>query len=132
MSKRAMQEAIDGAMTRHFEESGEKPALQPKVEMKNGEEWKPGADVEVEMSYEALPEIPEVDLKSVSLEKMVVKADEAAVEEALGNLAESAQDFKARRKGSKAKDGDQVVMDFEEEYTLGKKAATVKAVPAKC
>ena len=108
----AMQEAIDGAMTRHFEESGEKPALQPKVEMKNGEEWKQGADVEVEMSYEALPEIPEVDLKSVSLEKMVVKADEAAVEEALGNLAESAQDFKARRKGSKAKDGDQVVMDF--------------------
>ena len=42
----------------------------------------------------------------------MVKADEAAVEEALGNLAESAQDFKARRKGSKAKDGDQVVMDF--------------------
>jgi trigger factor len=64
------------------------------------------------MSYEALPAIPEVDLASISLEKMVVKADDAAVEEALGNLAETAQDFKARRKGSKAKDGDQVVMDF--------------------
>ncbi len=33
-------------------------------------------------------------------------------EEALNNLAETAQDFKARRKGSKAKDGDQVVFDF--------------------
>ncbi|SFM28040.1 trigger factor [Shimia aestuarii] len=108
----AMQEAIDGAMNKHFEESGDKPALQPKVEMKNGEEWKPGSDVEVEMSYEALPEIPEVELKGISLEKMVVKADDAAVDEALGNLAETAQDFKARRKGSKAKDGDQVVMDF--------------------
>ncbi|MBR9843319.1 MAG: trigger factor [Rhodobacteraceae bacterium] len=108
----AMQEAIDEAMGAHFEASGDKPAAQPKVEMKNGEEWKEGDDVEVEMSYEALPEIPEVDLKSISLEKMVVKADEAGVDEALANLAETAQDFESRKKGTKAKDGDQVIMDF--------------------
>ncbi|AVO38482.1 trigger factor [Pukyongiella litopenaei] len=107
----AMQESIDGAMSKHFEDSGDRPALQPQVKMTN-EDWKEGDDVEVEMSYEALPAIPEVDLKALSLEKMVVKADDAAVDEALGNLAETAQDFKARRKGSKAKDGDQVVMDF--------------------
>ncbi|MEQ9693258.1 trigger factor [Shimia sp. SDUM112013] len=108
----SMQEVIDGAMNKHFEDSGDRPALQPKVEMKNGEDWKPGQDVEVTMEYEALPEIPELDLSGISLEKMVVKADDAAVDEALANLAETAQDFKKRRKGSKAKDGDQVVMDF--------------------
>ncbi|WP_170456811.1 trigger factor [Ruegeria arenilitoris] len=107
----AMQETIDGAMNKHFEDSGDRPALQPQVKMTN-EDWKEGDDVHVEMSYEALPEIPEVDLKSVELEKLVVKADDAAVEEALQNLAETAQDFKARRKGSKAKEGDQVVIDF--------------------
>ncbi len=107
----AMQESIDGAMSKHFEDSGDRPAMQPEVKMTN-EDWKEGDDVEVEMSYEALPEIPEVDLGKIKLEKMVVKADDAAVEEALGNLAETAQDFKARKKGSKAKDGDQVVMDF--------------------
>ncbi|MEO9782115.1 MAG: trigger factor [Sedimentitalea sp.] len=107
----AMQESIDGAMSKHFEDSGDRPAMQPDVKMTN-EDWKEGDDVEVEMSYEALPEIPEVDLKSITLEKMVVKADEAAVEEALSNLAETAQDFKARKKGTKAKDGDQVVLDF--------------------
>ncbi|KIC44740.1 MAG: trigger factor [Ruegeria sp.] len=107
----AMQESIDGAMNKHFEDSGERPALQPEVKMTN-EDWKEGDDVEVAMSYEALPQIPEVDLKSVELEKLVVKADDAAVEEALNNLAETAQDFKARRKGSKAKDGDQIVFDF--------------------
>lgn len=107
----AMQESIDGAMNQHFEDSGERPALQPEVKMTN-EDWKEGDDVEVAMSYEALPAIPEVDLKSVELEKLVVKADDAAIEEALNNLAETAQDFKARRKGSKAKDGDQVVIDF--------------------
>ncbi|KPA22837.1 Trigger factor [Shimia sp. SK013] len=108
----AMQDAVDGAMNQHFEDSGDRPAMQPKVEMKNGEEWKPGTDVEVEMSYEALPAIPEVELKGIKLEKLVVKAEDAAVDEALANLAETAQDFKARKKGSKAKDGDQVVMDF--------------------
>lgn len=107
----AMQESIDGAMSEHFEKSGDRPAMQPEVKMTN-EDWKEGDDVQVEMSYEALPEIPEIDMGKIKLEKLVVKADDAAVEEALANLAETAQDFKARKKGSKAKDGDQVVMDF--------------------
>lgn len=107
----AMQESIDGAMNKHFEDSGDRPALQPEVKMTN-EDWKEGDDIAVDMSYEALPEIPEVDLKSITLEKLVVKADDEAVEEALGNLAETAQDFESRKKGTKAKDGDQIVMDF--------------------
>lgn len=108
----AMQETIDDAMSKHFEDSGDRPAMQPKVEMVDGESWKEGDDVTVDMSYEALPEIPEVDLKSISLERMLVKADEAAIEEALASLAETAQDFNARSEGSAAQDGDQVVMDF--------------------
>ena len=107
----AMQEAVDGAMSKHFEDSGDRPAMQPDVKMTN-EDWKEGDDVEIEMSYEALPEIPEVDLKKVKLEKLVVKAGDKDIEDALGNLAETAQDFKNRKKGSKAKDGDQVVIDF--------------------
>lgn len=108
----AMQESIDGAMQEHFDASGDRPALQPKVEMVDGENWKEGDDVKVEMSYEALPEIPEVDLKGVKLERMVVKAGDDEVNEALASLAETAQNFESRKKGSKAKDGDQVVFDF--------------------
>ena len=108
----AMQEAIDEAMGAHFEETGNRPALQPKVEMVDGESWKEGDDVTVEMSYEALPAIPDVDLKKIKLEKMVVKAGDAEVDEALTSLAETAQNFESRKKGSKAKDGDQVVIDF--------------------
>lgn len=107
----AMQESIDGAMSKHFEDSGDRPAMQPEVKMTN-EDWKEGDDVKVDLTYEALPTIPDVDLKSVELEKMVVKADDAAIDEALANLAETAQDFEARKKGTKAKDGDQIVMDF--------------------
>ncbi len=107
----AMQETIDGAMNAHFEETGDRPAMQPDVKMTD-DDWKEGDDVNVSMSYEALPEIPEVDLKSISLEKMVVKAEDEAVDEALANLAETAQDFAARDAGEAAQDGDQVVMDF--------------------
>ena len=107
----AMQESIDGAMSKHFEDSGDRPAMQPAVKMTN-DDWKEGDDIHVEMSYEALPTIPEVDLKKIKLEKMIARADEASVDEALANLAETAQDFTDRKKGTKAKDGDQVTIDF--------------------
>jgi trigger factor len=107
----AMQETIDGAMAKHFEDSGDRPALQPEVKMTN-EDWKEGDDIQVDMSYEKLPDMPEVDLSSLTLEKLVVKAGDAEVDEALKNLAETAQNFKDRKKGSKSKEGDQVVIDF--------------------
>ncbi len=106
----AMQDAVDGAMQSHFEESGDRPAMQPKIEMQGGEQWKQGDDVVVEMSYEALPEITEPDFSAIKLERLVVKADEAAVTEALENLAKSAQNFEA--KDGAAESGDQVVIDF--------------------
>ena len=107
----AMQEAIDGAMQGHFEASGDRPAMQPEVKMTN-EGWKEGDDVTVDMSYEMLPPIPEVDIAAIALDKLVVKAEAAAVEEALANLAGQAKSFDARSEGAKAESGDQVVIDF--------------------
>lgn len=109
----AMQDAIDGAMKDHFEKTGDRPALQPEVKMVNGEEWKEGTDVVVEMSYENLPPIPAFDAAKIKLDRLVVKADDKAVDEALKNLAEGAKSFDDRKKGAKAKDGDQVVIDFK-------------------
>jgi trigger factor len=107
----AMQESIDGALSEHMASTGDRPAMQPEVKMTN-EGWKEGDDVEVSVSYEKLPDVPAVDLSGVTLTRLVVKADETAVEEALKNLAETAKNFVDRKKGSKAKDGDQVVIDF--------------------
>lgn len=109
----AMQDAIDGAMKDHFDKTGDRPALQPEVKMVDGESWSEGKDVVVEMSYEALPPIPDVDAGKITLEKLVVKASDADVDEALKNLAATAQNFEDRKKGAKAKDGDQVVIDFK-------------------
>lgn len=105
----AMQEAVDGAMNAHFEASGDRPAMQPDVKMTN-QDWKEGDDVVVSLTYEALPKIDAPDLTDVTLEKMVVKADDAAIAEALANLAKSAQNFDD--KDGAAETGDQVTMDF--------------------
>jgi len=107
----AMQESVDDAMKAHFEEQGVRPAAEPSVKMAN-EDWKEGDDVEIDLSYEALPDIPEVDLSQIKLERLVVKPDESAVDEALKSLADNAQDFEDREEGAAAEDGDQVVIDF--------------------
>jgi len=109
----AMQQAVDEAMSGHFEKSGDRPAQQPAMEMVDGENWKQGDDVELAIKYECLPDIPEPDFKSIKLEKMVIEADSKDVDESLENLAKNAQNFEPRKKGSKAKDGDQVVIDFK-------------------
>jgi trigger factor len=106
----AMQETIDGAMSKHFEESGDRPAGQPQVKMAN-EAWKEGDDVEVEMTYERMPEIPDVSFGDVEVEKLVVEPAEADVQEALESLAKTAQTFEAKE--GAAEEGDQVVIDFE-------------------
>jgi trigger factor len=107
----AMQESIDGAMSDHFVASGDKPAMQPDVKMTN-DAWKQGDDVEVSLNYECLPAVPEVDFSKVKLEKLIAEIEDKDVDEALENLAKSAQNFEDRKKGSKAKDGDQLVINF--------------------
>ena len=108
----AMQEAIDGAMKAHFVASGDRPAMQPEVKIVGGDTWKEGQDVVVEMAYEALPPIPALDSAAITLDRLIVKADDASVDEALKNLAASSQGFEDKKKGAKAKDGDQVTIDF--------------------
>jgi trigger factor len=86
----------------------------------------------VSVKYERLPEVPEVDFKPRStLEKPVAEVeDKAAIEEALENLAKSANTFDDRADGA-AEDGDQVMIDFVgsidgEEFEGGKPPRTIR------
>lgn len=108
----AMQESIDAAMKAHFDETGDRPALQPEVKMTN-EAWAEGEDVQVSMVYEALPAVPEVDFAALTLDKPVAEIDDAAVAEALENLAKSASVFEDRDANAEAVDGDQLTIDFK-------------------
>lgn len=105
----AMQESVDGALSTHLAQTGDRPAAQPDVKMAK-EDWQEGDDVVVDVTYEKLPEIPEVDFSDIEIEKPVARADEGSVAEALENLAKNAQTFED--KAGQAEEGDQVVIDF--------------------
>ena len=111
MMGEAMQDAIDGALTKHLEVSGDRPAAQPQMKMTN-ENWKEGDDVQVDVTYEKLPEIADTDFSKIVLERLVVKADDESVKEALDNLAASPQAVTYEAKKTQAKKDDQVVLDF--------------------
>ena len=105
-----VQETVDGAVREHFETTGDRPALQPRIRIAN-ETLDEGDDLQLEISYEKLPEVPETDFSAIALERPVAEVEDGAVDEALANLAESARDYAAKE--GAAEDGDQVVIDFE-------------------
>ena len=105
----AVQESVDDALRTHFAETGHMPAAQPEIRITN-EKFDEGDDLTIELKYERLPEIPTVDYKAISLERLVCAAEEPAIHEALENLAKSAQNFTTKE--GAAVDGDQVVIDF--------------------
>jgi trigger factor len=107
----AMQEVIDEVVRSHFDKSGDRPAMQPDVQMVN-KDWKEGEDINLTLNYEKLPEIPETDFSKIKLKKLVAEIDRPSIDEALTSLASSAQNFEKRKKTAKAKSGDQIVIDF--------------------
>lgn len=109
MQGETIQELVDGSVRDLIEEKDHRPAMTPDIKIVN-EEFKPGDDLTVAVNYELLPEVPEVDFSSISLEKLVVEVDEASVDESLSRLAEDAVSYEA--KDGAAEDKDQVVIDF--------------------
>jgi trigger factor len=105
----AVQESVDDALRAHFEQTGDQPAQQPDVKIAN-ENFEEGDDLDIEIKYERLPEIPEIDFSTIELERLTVAVEDGAVDEALENLAKSAQNFEAKE--GAAEDGDQVTLDF--------------------
>ena len=53
-----VQESVDGAIRKHFEDTGDRPAAQPDVKITN-EDFDEGDDLQLELAYDKLPEVPE-------------------------------------------------------------------------
>jgi trigger factor len=106
-----VQETVEKTVADHLEESGHRPAAQPEIKIAN-EDFNEGDDLTVEFNYECLPEVPELDFSAIKLERKVVTVEDSSIDEALDKLAEGSTDYKARGKTAKAKDADQIVIDF--------------------
>jgi trigger factor len=106
-----VQETVEQTVSEHIKESGHRPAQQPEIKVVN-EQFIEGDDLTVEFNYECLPEVPELDFSKIKLERKTVIVEDSSVDEALAKLAESSINYEARGKTAKAKDGDQIVVDF--------------------
>ncbi len=101
-----IRESVDLVMT----ENKLRPAMQPKVDL--SEKYEEGGDAEVSLELEILPEIAAPDLKGLKLEKLTVPVTDKQVDEAVENVAKGQKNFKDAPKSRKAKDGDQLIIDF--------------------
>ncbi len=107
----ALQGAVQDGVQQLLEEQKVRPALQPQVEL--DDKYEPGKDAEVRVRLEALPDVPKPKIDGLTLDRLAVELDEAAVDEQLRQLANSAKNWVDAPKGHKAAAGDLVVIDFE-------------------
>ena len=102
----AIRESVDSLM----KEKGLRPAMQPAISL--GEGYDEGKDATLTVELEILPEIEVPSLDGLKLTKMVVPITDAEVDEAIGDLAKNQKSYKDAAKTRKAKDGDQLIIDF--------------------
>ncbi|MEM9783692.1 MAG: trigger factor [Pseudomonadota bacterium] len=105
-----VQEAVQESVKQHLESTGHRPAGEPDISVSN-ESFNEGDDLTLEVKYDCLPDVPELDFTALKLERKVVEVDDAAVDEALQKLADSSKDYDTKE--GAAEDGDQVVIDFK-------------------
>jgi len=87
------------------------PDLKPESDMDKVLEGK--ADLAYELAVEVMPEFEPIDVSKLKLKRPVYDPTEKEVDEALEDLAKQTRTYKERTgKTVKAKDGDQVLIDF--------------------
>lgn len=88
------------------------PAVQPKIEISSYDPEKEDADLVYSISFEIYPDVPEVDLAKIEIEKSIIEVTEKEVKDGMERLKQSQKNFKPIKKARAAKKGDAVVIDF--------------------
>ncbi|MCA6332698.1 MAG: trigger factor [Phenylobacterium sp.] len=87
------------------------PDLRPEGDIQQVVEGK--ADLSYEIALEVIPEFEPVDFSGISLKRPVYEPTDKEVDEAVAELAKSSKTYEPRKgKTTKAKDGDQLLIDF--------------------
>ena len=105
-----LEEAVKNGQQEAISSNNLRPALQPKVEVTS---FPDGGDLEFSMDLEVLPEVPEIDLKALSLTRPVAEVEEAQVERSLEGLGRMRRHHHPLSEPRPAETGDLVVVDFE-------------------
>ncbi|WP_428682195.1 trigger factor [Reyranella sp.] len=105
----AVEAAVNTSTAKAIEDRGLKPALQPRVDLKQLEE---GKDVEFEVVVEVLPEIGKLDFSGIELERLKAEVPEKDIDEALDRIAKANREQKPVDPPRPAQKGDAIKLDF--------------------
>lgn len=86
------------------------PAVQPSITV---EKYEDGGDLIFNASFQKMPEIPEIELKKITLEKSELEFKESDLNQSLENIASNHERFIPLKKKRKSKKGDLINFNFE-------------------
>ncbi len=109
--------AVNDTTTKALQEKGLRPALQPKVEVKQFDE---GKDLTYTVAVELMPEFKIMDLKAIKVEKPVTKPEKKAIDETLERIAKQNSESEPIKSPRGAKEGDILIIDFHGKTKAGK------------
>ncbi len=102
-----LESAVQDSSAEAIRERNLRPALPPRYELVSADE---GADLEYKISLEILPDLPETDFASLTLEKLVAAVPDEDVDKAIERMAEAQR--KSEPVERAAESGDILVADI--------------------
>ena len=105
----ALEQAVNQSTAKAIEDRGLRPALQPRVDLK---ELAEGKDVEFEVAVEVLPEIGKLDFSGIELERLKADVPAKDVDDAVGRIAKANREQKPVDPPRPAQKGDALKLDF--------------------
>jgi trigger factor len=105
----ALEQAVNQSTAKAIEDRGLKPALQPRVDLK---ELAEGKDVEFEVAIEVLPEIGKLDFSGIELERLKAAVPDKDVDDAVERIAKANREQKPVDPPRPAQKGDALKLDF--------------------
>jgi trigger factor len=113
-----MSDAINATVAKTLDERAERAATQPKIDLPDdqgtinkvldGE-----SDLSFDVSYEVLPPVELMDLKTIKLEKPVVEIEEAEVDKELGRVFAQQRGYEDKGDGGVVENGDRLGLSFK-------------------
>ena len=110
-----VQEVVTESSQSALEERKERPAMQPSIEMTEDQDeaneiLDGKRDLDLDVSYELMPEFEVGDLSGITIEKPVVEVDDKEVMDQIEQLGNQSRPYEEKK--GKAKDGDRITMSY--------------------
>ena len=113
-----MSDAINATVGKALDERSERAATQPKIDLPEDQQTinkvlDGQSDLAFDVSYEILPPVTVMDLKTIKLEKPIVEIDEADVDKEVQRVFSQQRGYEDKGDGAVVEDGDRLGLSFK-------------------